>query len=299
MNATVIIPTYNRKELVRKTLLSLEKQTYPKNEFEVIIIDDGSTDGTQEVISELKKKLKLNLSYFKQNNKGPAAARNVGIKNAEGEYIYFVDDDIELSPICLEEHMKTHEKEDIAVLGYTLWSDKIKVTEFMNFIAPNGFLFNYANIKNPNDCGYGCFWTNNLSLHRHWLEDERFDETFYPEKGKPIMEDAELAYRLSKKGLRIVLNNKALAYHYHEIKEQNFFERGKLAGQTEVLFYKKHNFNKKLSKYKRIVPILCLFSKLSVLINPFLKSLNKEKYWKLNMLKSRFDGINKGLKLYT
>lgn len=297
-DVTIIIPTYNRKELVKKTLLSLEKQTYPKDKFEIIVVDDGSIDGTEEIISELKKKLKLDLLYFKQNNQGPAAARNVGIRNAKGEYIYFVDDDIELSPTCLEERMKSHTKEDVAVLGYTLWSDKIKITEFMNFIAPNGFLFNYANIKNPNNCGYGCFWTNNVSLHRRWLEDDMFDEKFYPEKGKPIMEDAELAYRLSKKGLRIVLNKKALSYHYHQIKEKNFFERGKLAGQTEVLFYKKHNFNKKLDKYRKIVPILCLASKTLLLINPFLRILNKEKYWKLNMLKSRFDGINKGLKLY-
>lgn len=297
-DVTIIIPTYNRKELIRKTLLSLEKQTYPKDKFEVIVIDDGSVDGTEEIIFKLKNELKLDLSYFKQSNQGPAAARNIGIRNAKGEYIYFVDDDIELNSTCLEEHMKSHGKEDIAVLGYTLWSDKIKVTEFMNFIAPNGFLFNYANIKNPINCGYGCFWTNNVSLHRHWLEEDMFDEKFYPEKGKPIMEDAELAYRLSKKGLRIVFNKNALSYHYHRIKEKNFFERGKLAGQTEVLFYKKHNFNEKLNKYKKIVPSLCFASKMLILVNPFLKILNKEKYWKLNMLKSRFDGINKGLKLY-
>ncbi|MBL7147196.1 MAG: glycosyltransferase family 2 protein [Nanoarchaeota archaeon] len=297
-DVTVVIPTYNRRELIRKTLLSLEKQTYPKDKFEVIVVDDGSTDDTEKIISKLKKGLKLDLSYFKQNNKGPASARNVGIKHARKEYIYFVDDDIELSPICLEERMKTHAKEDIAVLGYTVWSDKIKVTEFMNFIAPNGFLFNYANIKDPNDCGYGCFWTNNISLHRHWLKEDIFDETFYPEKGKPIMEDAELAYRLSKKGLRIMLNKKALSYHYHILEEKKFFERGKLAGQTEVLFYKKHGFDKKLEKYKKIVPLLCLVSKTLLLINPFFKMINKEKYWKFNMLKSRFDGINKGLKLY-
>lgn len=295
---TVIIPTYNRKELLKKTLLSLESQTYPKNRFEVIVVDDGGTDGTEATVSELKKGLSLNFSYFKQSNKGPAAARNVGIKNAEGEYIYFVDDDIELSPVCLEEHMQSHAKEDVAILGYTIWSDKIKITEFMDFIAPNGFLFNYANIKDPNDCGYGCFWTNNVSLHRHWLKEDVFDENFYPERGKPIMEDAELAYRLSKKGLRIVFNKNALAYHYHKIEEKRFFERGKLAGQTEVLFYKKHNFDKKLKDYRKIVPLLCLASKTLLLIKPLLKVTNKEKYWKFNMLKSRFDGINKGLKLY-
>lgn len=297
-DVTVIIPTYNRKELIKKTLLSLNNQTYSQNKFEVIVVDDGSTDGTKEEIYELKKRLKLDFSYFKQDNKGPAAARNVGIKNAKGEYIYFVDDDIELSPVCLEEHMKSHAKEDVAVLGYTVWSDKIKVTEFMHFIAPNGFLFNYASIKNANDCGYGCFWTNNISLHKHWLKEDMFDEKFYPEKGKPIMEDAELAYRLSKKGLRIVLNKNALAYHYHIIEEKKFFERGKLAGQTEVLFYKKHRFDKKLAKYKKIIPILCLASKTLLLVRPFLKVIDKERCWKLSMLKSRFDGVNKGLKIY-
>lgn len=296
--ATIIIPTYNRKELVIKTLASIENQTYPKKRFEVIVVDDGSTDGTKNMILNLKKTTQIDISYFRQSNKGPAAARNLGIKNSKGDYLYFVDDDIELSPVCLEEHMKSHEKEDVAVLGYTVWSDQIDVTDFMKFIAPNGFLFNYGLIKNPQDCGYGCFWTNNISIHKHWLKDDMFDEEFYPEKGKPIMEDAELAYRLSKKGLRIVLNKKALAYHYHKMEEKIFFERGKLAGQVEVMFYKKHNFDEKLNRYRKIIPWVCAVSKGLLLINLILKMVSKEDYWKLNMLKSRFDGVNKGLKLY-
>lgn len=295
---TIVIPTYNREELVQKTLGSLEKQTYPKNKFEVIVVDDGSADNTERVVKEIIKRKKLDISYFKQENKGPAAARNIGIKKAKGEFIYFVDDDIELSPTCLAEHMRSHEKQDVAVLGYTVWSDNIEVTDFMHFVAPNGFLFNYASIKHPQNCGYGCFWTNNISLHKHWLKEDLFDETFYPEKGKPIMEDAELAYRLSKKGLRIVLNKKALAYHYHRLEEKKFFERGKLAGQTEILFYKKHKFDEKLDKYRRVVPLICVASKLLTLVNPFLRLINRKKYWKLNMLKSRFEGINKGLKIY-
>ncbi len=85
---SVIIPTYNRRCLLKKTIESVLSQTF--SDFELLIVDDGSSDGTRE---EYSNSTDRRLKYFFQKNKGPAAARNLGIKKAEGGLIAFVDSD--------------------------------------------------------------------------------------------------------------------------------------------------------------------------------------------------------------
>ena len=101
---SVIIPTYNRAHLVGRAIQSVLNQTY--KDFELIIVDDGSTDNTEDTIRELIKKDKR-IKYIRhQKNKGGSAARNTGIKAARGEYIAFQDSDDEWLPEKLEKQMK-------------------------------------------------------------------------------------------------------------------------------------------------------------------------------------------------
>jgi len=88
---SVILPTYNRAQHIVSTLNSVVEQTY--DNFEIIVVDDGSTDNTYDIIAGFKKQSPYPVIYKYQNNKGPAAARNVGIKAASGEYIAFIDSD--------------------------------------------------------------------------------------------------------------------------------------------------------------------------------------------------------------
>lgn len=84
---SVIIPTYNRALLLKKAIESVLSQTY--QDFELIVVDDGSNDSTPNLISNFKTRIK----YIRQDNKGPGSARNLGIKNSDGEFIAFVDSD--------------------------------------------------------------------------------------------------------------------------------------------------------------------------------------------------------------
>ena len=101
MKFSVIIPTYNGKNLLRSCLNSIFNQDYSKSEYEVIVIDDGSTDGTNLLIPDLKKK-HFNLRYFKIHHKGQNAARNFGLRKARGEFIAFTDDDCLVEPYWLK-----------------------------------------------------------------------------------------------------------------------------------------------------------------------------------------------------
>lgn len=102
---SVIIPTYNRAHLIGRAIKSVLNQTY--KDFEIIIVDDGSTDKTEEVVKDFKDE---RVRYIRrEKNKGGSAARNTGIKAARGEYIAFQDSDDEWLPEKLEKQMKAFE----------------------------------------------------------------------------------------------------------------------------------------------------------------------------------------------
>ena len=90
---SVIIPTFNRLDEIRELLISFEKQILDISRFEVIIVDDGSTDKTDEFIVEYNQSHNLNIRFLKQNHKGPGEARNLGMEAALGEYLVFIDSD--------------------------------------------------------------------------------------------------------------------------------------------------------------------------------------------------------------
>jgi glycosyltransferase involved in cell wall biosynthesis len=99
---SVIIPTYNNANYILEAIETIIKQTYCKHE--IIVIDDGSTDNTKEVLNELIENRVIR--YYYQENKGPGAARNLGINRAKGEYITFLDADDSLTLDSLEKKYK-------------------------------------------------------------------------------------------------------------------------------------------------------------------------------------------------
>ena len=107
MRISVVIPTYNRYKSLRRCLDSLFNQSYQKDNYEIIVVDDGSTDGTKEMIDSIKTDLKL--KYLYQENKGPAAARNLGVKHANGDIIAFIDDDCTADYYWIENIVKFFE----------------------------------------------------------------------------------------------------------------------------------------------------------------------------------------------
>jgi glycosyltransferase involved in cell wall biosynthesis len=110
---SICIPTYNRKEYLKETMESILNQTY--KDYEIVIVDDGSTDGTEEMI----KKLGIPVTYFWQPNSGDASARNKLIELARGKYISFIDSDDLLLPDAIERMVKVIDahSEDVIVYG--------------------------------------------------------------------------------------------------------------------------------------------------------------------------------------
>ena len=113
---SVIIPTYNRLDSLRRTLASLEQQSYPHDRFEVVAVDDGSTDGTA---TWLPTKTDLALSLLHQQNAGATLARNAGCESSRGDLLVFLDDDIVAHPLLVSALVSTlMERERTIALGH-------------------------------------------------------------------------------------------------------------------------------------------------------------------------------------
>lgn len=138
---SVVVPTYNRADLISETIESILNQTYKY--FELIIVDDGSTDNTEEVIRKFKDS---RIKYIKTDNwGGPARPRNIGIKKAKGEYIAFCDDDDIWLPEKLEKQIRVFQISNETAMLYTRFKT-IEGDVISNKIFPENGKYKSGNI---------------------------------------------------------------------------------------------------------------------------------------------------------
>ncbi len=155
---SVVLCTYNRAELLRRTLDSLCRQSLDKALFEVVVIDDGSKDDTRQVVLAYESLLPLRYSH--QRNAGLGSARNHGVFLSRGDILLFLDDDDIADTRVLEEHLSAHRyfpDDRYGVLGYTGLDPAIADDPLMHYVTRVGcFLFSYPSIKDGDVRDFGC-----------------------------------------------------------------------------------------------------------------------------------------------
>jgi len=228
---SVIVLTYNQTKLLRLSLKALFRQGYPKDKYEIIIADDGSSDGAKDLVRMMKESPIL-LKYCSQEDKGfrAAKARNIGAKHAKGEVLIFLDADVIADTDLITQHVKSQSKYDV-VCGYAAGHKSEKqvnlksITSLLdrNISSLRGFFdlgegrepvfspIPYSNSVN-NDYLWEHFQSNNFSIKRGSFMVFRFDERFIG-WGE---EDIEFAYRLFKAGKSFFFNKKCYSIHYEE-----------------------------------------------------------------------------------
>ncbi len=236
VDISIIIPTYNRAQALSKCLAALAQQKV-SGCCEVLVIDDGSTDNTRETVRSLEDSFQWPMAYYWQSNKGPATARNVGLKYARGQIIVIIGDDIiPATDTYLEEHLRWHRdlypSSDIGVVGYTTWSPELHITPYMRWLESSGLQFDYQGLKHNGFVDYWHFYTSNISLKQSFLREDTFDERF----PYAAYEDVEFGYRLFNRGLKVVYNQEACAYHYHQVDLEGYCKRAYLSGRSKALF---------------------------------------------------------------
>jgi GT2 family glycosyltransferase len=207
---SVVVATYCRCDVLRKTLACLADQTLPPSLYEVIVVDDGSPDDTGEMVREHIGKVPFRLTYLVHSNRGPGASQNRGIMAASGEIVLLFPDDVQPTRSMLKSHLafhQAHPDQSFTALGRVLQSEELPNTVFQQNWDP----FKYWELDGATELPYWKFWACNISVKRDFL----LRHGMFRELKGAAHEDVELGYRLSQAGLRILYHPEALAYHYH------------------------------------------------------------------------------------
>ena len=231
---SVVIPTYNRLDMLLRVLEALDTQA-DAPPFEVIVINDGSTDDTERAISQRK-----GILFRTQANGGPGRARNHGVTLASGQFVVFIGDDTVPEPRFLAEHARVHRESGddplTACVGYTGWPRGERVSAFMDYINDYGLQFGYKLIQHGEVVPFNFFYTSNISIDRRLLAEFPFDTSF----PSAAWEDIELAYRLDAHGLKIRYNANAVTRHHHPMSIDSYARRQYTVGKSGAIFYRKH-----------------------------------------------------------
>jgi glycosyltransferase involved in cell wall biosynthesis len=231
---SVVVPTYNRLDTLAHVIPTLLAQDLPASEFEVLVCDSNSTDGTAEYLAGVHAE-HPNIRHLPGAYTGRAMARNAGIDAAQGDVVLFNDSDILASPDLLSQHLRHHrERTDVAVVGLEVQVKDLEDYAFKrDHPEERGFLHKSTRKTLP----WLYFLTGNASVRRDdLLRVGKFDESFTGYGH----EDLELGYRLQRAGITILYEPNAVNYHCQDVPHDDQKEKMKLAGRSTVRFYRKH-----------------------------------------------------------
>jgi glycosyltransferase involved in cell wall biosynthesis len=259
-DVTVVVPTYNRSKLLSYTLNSLARQQLAQITMEVIVVDDGSNDDSYQIVEKYSKL--LNLKYYFQEDKGyrVASARNIGISQASGEVIIFIDSGVIVGSRTIESHWCFHnaKQQPVAVIGYVYGFDQnddaaLKLIASIDLDSPDDSILQFnerkehLDIREPSYQMYEdkiellpapwvFFWTCNVSVRKaSLLAVGNFDEKFNYRWG---VEDQDIGLRLYKNGVNIYLNREAVSIHYPHYKNEEANKTQDM--QNRKYFHEKH-----------------------------------------------------------
>jgi GT2 family glycosyltransferase len=247
LKISVVVATFNRRELLKRLLESLFQQTLSPTTFEVIIVSDGSTDGTIEMLYSFEKTFS-NLKILNSKNRGPGAARNAGARIARGRYLAFTDDDCIATAGWLEQLICTFEKSGaVAVQGRTT-TDRSTCSPLTHQLE---VLSDWTSIMPTCNAAY---------LRSTFNAVEGFDESF-----RFLNEDVDLVWRVQELG-KVVFEPSA--HIVHPPRRDPFWKCAcwvRVFDGEFLLYYKSQN---KYQKYKGWSPWWTIYWKIFV-INQF------------------------------
>ena len=235
MNVSVVIPTYNRKPILEKCLKALEKQKLNKNvdNYEIVVVDDGSTDNTTSWIKN-NKNILPHVVLYEQKHGGPALGRNLGVIKSRYEIIIFIDSDL----IVLENFLVSHVDK---LVSY--WKEKNqKCFTYGSVINTSNFNNPESEIHKLTDISFAYFATGNVAISKELILKVGLFDTSFSLYG---WEDLELGERLKKVGTKLIKCPEAVGFHWHppfECKQiKSLIDQEKQRAKMALLFFKKHS----------------------------------------------------------
>lgn len=267
---SIIVPAYNSKKTIKKCIESLLVINYQN--YEIIIVDDGSTDNTKEILSEYKDRIHI----IENQHSGPSKCRNIAANRVKGDFLAFTDADCLADRDWLKELIKGFINDEVVSVGGSQLSPQDETNfgkRVQEFFELTGFLGGYiktnqkpvtsnqGNVKkearlvgvphNPS--------CNSMYRKDAFSESGGFDDNLWPG------EDVDLDYRLKKKGFIFICNSKAIVYHY---RPQSIKELSKMMfryGINQGILTKRYGIFRRI----QIIPIIFILLILLVFVNPY------------------------------
>ena len=203
---SVIVPSYNKALALQKTLLALDCQTIDRTRFEVLVIDDGSTDATERIVTDLGPSFRCR--FIRQEHQGAGAARNLGASLAKGDLLLFLDSDIMLDTHAVAQHLDAHRRFDRALVVSRILPVSPNPIGQEDLIFQRGFDFGPSEKALP----WHCALTQALSIKKH-----HFQEIGLFAVDLPRGQDIELGFRASRLGFEIQYCATAIGIHNHAL----------------------------------------------------------------------------------
>lgn len=232
---SVIFPTYNRAEVLAQCLEHLLVQDVGADRLQVVVIDDGSTDATPEV---LQRPWPFgDFVVRRQANAGPGAARNAGLAHATAPLSLLMNDDTLLAPDAIAVHLAAHaERDAVAVLGSFDYVPAFAATPLGHLCQDTTVLFQYALLQPGDLCDHNFSYTCNLSVPTGVARAVGFDESF-----RYFAEDIDFGYRLAQRGFRVWYRPDAVSWHDHAETLDGIARKLRTRARGGVRFTAKHH----------------------------------------------------------
>lgn len=234
---SVVIPTKDRAAALARTLDALEAQEAGDASLDVVVVDNGSSDGTLEQVRTREGGTGLPIRLLAQPEGGPAAARNAGVAAANGEVLLFLGDDTEPGDKgLLRAHLDLHAARPepaYGVLGRITWTPRAPVTPFMRWLENGGPQFHYGDLAPGPVDGSSYFYSSHASLKRSLFERVGGFDVRFP---SAAVEDTELGVRLTEAGLELDYHPELLVLHDHPTTPAQSLRRSAAVGRSAALY---------------------------------------------------------------
>jgi len=260
---SVIIPSFNRADELRELLTSVNELDFPRDQFEIIIADDGSTDNTAQLIADAQKSYEFTLKYSTQQRKGPGAARNLGMEHAQGDFFIFIDSDVILPTRWLTSIDRELQKTQADAFGgpdtyLKSFSPLLKAINYTmtSFISTGG-------MRGKKGKALAKYYPRsfNMGLSRAlWQKIGGFGSLRHGQ-------DIEFSNRIIKSGAQVVFIEDAFVYHKRRTSLKRFFRQVYNWGVARINLYKIDN--SMLEPLHAVPAVGALLSLVILVLSPF------------------------------
>ncbi len=218
---SIIIPSYNRSDEIVDLLNSIDNQNFPKDKFEVLIVDDGSVDNTEEIVNTFINKTEWQLKLYKRNHEGPGPARNYGMSQAEGEYFLFIDSDCIADKDWLKNLAAAIEKHNPDAFGGpdAVRQDFTALQKAINY-SMTSFLTT-GGMRGHSDKKLAKYYPRSFNMGIHRKIYEKLGGMGTLRHGQ----DLEFSRRIVASGAKVIPIPKAVVYHKRRTSLKKFFRQ--------------------------------------------------------------------------